>query len=229
MEIMRNVDIKNQDVLDLLNQWLELAFKDNPCAEYDENRFFSVGHPGHHQSVAVGKNRANYISDEYRDFIIAKGIGHNGFPETGRFYDLRKPPKNSFNKEGVDGYTHLDQKMQTTLATRGNALASVYPPGGFISWHNNANVPSYNLIITWSENGNGYWKHVNPNTQETVTVHDKPGWQAKAFYFGSYIDDPKNLVYHMATTDCWRITLSYIFDKTHKQFWQDMIDEIEAP
>ena len=120
-------------------------------------------------------------------------------------------------------------KLQTLLATYNNALCTVYPPEGFISWHNNANASAYNLIFTWSETGDGYWKHIDPHTGEQVLVKDVPSWQCKAFFFGGYEDDPKDLVYHMASTDCWRMTISYIFDRHHKQFWQDIIEEIETP
>jgi hypothetical protein len=226
MDIMRSVDIKNPEVIELLDEWVQLAFQGKPYNEFDKNRFLSVGHTGHHQAA---NDRNDYISDEHRDYIISMGTSHSGFPESGRFFDMRKASPKHFDIENVEGYTLLDQKMQTTLATRGNALASVYPPGGFISWHNNANAPSYNLIITWSENGDGYWKHVDPHTGETIVVPDKPGWQCKAFYFGAYADDPENLVYHMASTDCWRITCSYIFDRVNKQFWEDIIEEIETP
>ena len=31
----------------------------------------------------------------------------------------------------------------------------------------------------------------------------------------------------MASTDCWRMTISYMFDREHKQFWEDIIEELE--
>jgi len=226
MEIMRDVEINNQELQGLLGEWTDFAFEGKPYNDFNGDRFLNVGAPGHAQEG----NREFHISDEYRDLIMSKGSSHNGFPETGKFWDMRSGHKRmSLNQKAVDGYKRLDNAMQTTLATKGNALANTYPPGGFISWHNNANAPSYNLIITWSENGDGYWKHVNPYTGETETVQDKPGWQCKAFYFGAYADQQEDLVYHMASTDCWRMTLSYIFDRVHKQFWEDIIEEIETP
>jgi hypothetical protein len=161
----------------------------------------------------------------------------NGFPEKLKGYSLKsvgydrhtlKEKANSnffFNKK----YLELNTKLQTVLGTFHNALCVVYPPDGFIAWHNNANASAYNLIFTWSETGDGYWKHIDPNTNEEVLVPDVPGWRCKAFYFGAYKDDPKDIVYHMASTDCWRMTISYMFDRKHKDYWLDVIEEIETP
>ena len=133
----------------------------------------------------------------------------------------------SISSEYIKRYTELNNKLQIILATYNNALCTVYPPGGFISWHNNANASAYNLIFTWSETGDGYWKHIDPYTKEQIIIKDKPGWQCKAFFFGGYADDPNSLVYHAASTDCWRMTISYVFDRKHEQLQDDIIEELE--
>ena len=35
MDIMRSVDIKNSEVLELLAEWIQLAFQNKPCNEID--------------------------------------------------------------------------------------------------------------------------------------------------------------------------------------------------
>lgn len=216
--IMKSVAIKNPEVLSILNEFVDLWWekKETDLTKY----YFS----------AKDDDRNFYISDEYKNKIINMGSAHDGYPEKLRGYSLRLentdyvPPEAKLTKR----YIEINEKLQHVLSTRRNALCAVYPPEGFISWHNNANAPSYNLIFTWSENGNGYWKHVDPYTGKDVIVPDIPGWQCKAFYFGAYEDRPEDLVYHMASTDCWRMTVSYIFDRIHKQFWEDVIEEIET-
>jgi len=153
------------------------------------------------------------------------GSSHDGFPLHLRAHNFKGDAYR--DPEIFTEFTHLNNEIQTLLGTKANALATIYPPGGFISWHNNANASAYNLIFTWSENGDGYWKHIDPYTGEEVHVQDAPGWQCKAFYFGSYEDSPEDIVYHMASTDCWRMTLSYIFDRRHKDYWEEVISEIE--
>jgi hypothetical protein len=218
--VMKSVKIKNQEVLNILSEFIDLWWdKRNSNLQN-----FYLG--------AKDVNREDYINDEYKNKIINMSTAHEGFPEKLRGYSIKdvsdRPGLIRSDLEISKNYMKINEKMQINLGTRHNALCSVYPPGGFISWHNNANAPSYNLIFTWSENGNGYWKHVDPYTGKDVVVHDVPGWQCKAFYFGAYEDRPEDLVYHMASTDCWRMTVSYIFDRTHKQFWEGVIEEIET-
>jgi hypothetical protein len=221
---MKSVTIKDRTVLDVLNEFKDLWHSD--IEKFKENLILPK----------FPEDREYYISEKYKDKIIQMGQGHNGYPEALLGYNLRDILKDTketrrivnedilqYNKK----FNKLNEKLQTLLATRHNALCAIYPPGGFIAWHNNANASSYNIIITWSETGDGYWKHVDPHTKEEVLVKDVPGWQAKAFYFGSYQDHPNDLVYHVASTDCWRMTISYTFDLTHKEFWEDAIEELE--
>ena len=218
-DIMKSVDIKNKEILDILNEFIDLWWDKK---ETDLTKFY-LG--------AKDANREKYISDEYKIKIMNMGSFHEGYPEKLKGYSLKLDFNNNTKLSDIEinkKYIQVNEKIQKTLSTRHNALCSVYPPGGFISWHNNANAPSYNLIFTWSENGNGYWKHVDPYTGKDVIIPDVPGWQCKAFYFGAYEDKPEDLVYHMASTDCWRMTVSYIFDRYHKQFWEDVIEEIET-
>jgi hypothetical protein len=221
-EIMKSIDIKNIEVLEILNRCKNLWYN-------DLEGFNSIA-----RSSCPGVDREYYISNEHLDKIVREGNRHQGFPEASVHYNLRdailreNTAENIYNKGALTKrYNDLNNKLQILLATKHNALGVVYPPGGFISWHNNANASAYNIIFTWSETGDGYWKHVDPHTSKQVVIKDVKGWQAKAFFFGSYIDDPNDLVYHMASTDCWRMTISYMFDREHKQFWEDIIEELE--
>ena len=221
--IMRSIDLKNKDVLKTLDK-----IKDSWVSQKDILEKY-------YRLWASDADRDEYISEEYRKKIMNMGSAHDGFPEKLKGYNLKLEGHDDtyLYKEGAGGL-HISENahkhsttLQTILSTNKNALNVVYPPGGFISWHNNANASAYNIILTWSETGNGWWKHVDPYTNEIVTIPDKPGWQAKAFYFGAYEDSPQDIVYHAASTDCWRMTVSYIFDRHHKDYWEDVIEEME--
>lgn len=217
-DIMKSVNIKNKNVLDILNEFINLWWDKK---ETDLQKF---------HLTSKDLNREYYISDEYKIKIMNMGSFHDGYPEQLRGYSI-KPTESNIRFSDIEitkKYIEINEKLQILLSTRQNALCAIYPPEGFISWHNNANASAYNLIFTWSENGNGYWKHVDPYTGKDVVVQDVPGWQCKAFYFGAYEDKPEDIVYHMASTDCWRMTVSYTFDRHHKQFWEDVIEEIET-
>lgn len=216
---MKTVDIRNHEVLSLLEQAVSL-WRDDPL--FRESVVFT----------GETDNREDFISDEYFRQIVYKGKQHDGYPEKSHMASLRRESFASrkadptYTNRYIKGFEKINTSLTQTLGTRRNALAAVYPPGGFIGWHNNANASAYNLIMTWSETGDGYWKHWNPIARRMETIPDKPGWQAKATFFGSYDDDPDDIVYHMASTDCWRMTIAYVFDRKHKQFWEDALEEL---
>ena len=174
----------------------------------------------------------HFTSDKYRDEVVNAGMSHNGFPEAMRGYSFSGERIRYINEnqptEISNRAAEICTKIQTHFCLKGNALFTVYPPGGFISWHNNANASAYNFIFTWSENGNGLWKHIENG--ETITIPDVPGWQCKAGFFGAYEDSPDKLCYHMARTDCWRMTISFILDRSDMaQGIQDwVIEDIES-
>jgi hypothetical protein len=116
------------------------------------------------------------------------------------------------------------------LSVKHNALCAVYPPGGFISWHSNHNAPGYNLIFSYSETGDGHFSYVHPETKEVVKCEDTAGkWTCKAAYFGSWTESDK-VLYHAAETDCWRVTVSYVFDtsETSSELREMILEDIAS-
>jgi len=178
-------------------------------------------------------NNKHLVSEEYRKRIQAMGRGHDGFPEKIVGFDLGL---DKFRCSDIDEYVRLSRaseeitgRLQAVLGTKYRALSCVYPPGGLISWHNNANAPGYNIIFTWSEKGDGYWEHLDPDTGEIVRIQDVAGWQCKYGYFGHY-DQFDKVLYHAAYTDCLRTTVAYVFngDNTGKNMAEMLIAEIET-
>lgn len=216
---MKSVNIVNEEVLSILNEFKDLWWDKRNNLDQYASRYCPK---------EWNLDRDQFINEDYKNKIVTMGHMHEGFPETMKGWGL-KWPQEIVNRNFSEKYVDLNAKFQTVLGTKHNSLCAVYPPGGYIAWHTNANASAYNVIFTWSENGDGYWKHIDPHTKEEVTIPDVPGWQCKAGYFGSYDDKPEDLVYHMASTDCWRMTIGYIFDREHVQYWKDVIEEIETP
>lgn len=222
-DIMRPVKLVNKEILEILNGFKDLWWEDR---ENLHNYYNAAMRPEKWDK----NDREEWVGEKYLEQIKNMGNAHDGYPVQIKCFDLQsKSTLNhpSHNFELANRWDELNQKLQIAIGTKQNVLCAVYPPGGYISWHNNANAPSYNIILTWSENGDGWWKHVDPYTGEIVTVPDVPGWQAKGFYFGSYEDGSENIVYHAASTDCWRMTIAYIFDMHHKEFWEEALEELE--
>ena len=166
--------------------------------------------------------------------LIDEGTRHDGFPEVICAHSFGAENLNyvrgNRGDESTRGIGNLQQLVAGKLMLRKNALFAVYPPGGYISWHNNANASAYNFIFTWSESGQGWFKYWDIEKQEMVVFKDKPGWQCKAGYFGSYQDPHHTLCYHAARTDCLRMTVAFTLTKDEMgiQLQDQIIEEISA-
>jgi len=217
-ECINTAVIKNEEFLTLLNRYSDLiqSIKDvNKVAIKCKN-----------------KKMEDYVSEEYRNSIIEMGRGHEGFPEVLKGFNIDTGFESEDPEETeriVRKYNSINVDLENFIGCRNRALSSGYPPGGFISWHNNANASGYNIILTWSEKGDGAWEHVDPKTKERVVIPDVKGWQCKYGYYGRYDDDDK-VLYHCAYTNCLRMTIAFVFnrDETGKNMAQMLIEEITS-
>jgi len=222
-EIMKSVTLRNSVLLACLDDWKNyvLSNKEKIAQEI--------------KLIDADYNADDYLSDEYRNKIMNMGSAHGGYPERNKGYQLKLDQlkwvgeDQAFRLKHIANYRTLNETMGFNLGIKHNALCIAYPEQGFIGWHNNANASSYNIIFTYSETGDGYWEHFNPYTEQVERINDVPGWQVKASYFGAYSENNKNsLVYHSAkTNDCWRMTVSYIFGRENKEWWEQAIEEVE--
>ena len=216
---MLDIPINNPEILQSLNKFL--WFYDERNKEISKCRLW-----------CNSKEREHYTGDKHRDSIMSRGSIHDGFPENGNYYSFKTDHKSagkSLTTKVIENYTTFNEELQIKLCTRGNGLCAMYPPKGFISWHNNANASTYNLIFTWSETGDGYFKYIDGYTGKEMTIQDRKGWQCKAGYFGAYDEEPEKLLYHSASTDCWRITVAYLFNREEISIGlqEDVIEEIK--
>jgi hypothetical protein len=224
---MEDIPVKNKELLGILERYRK--FMRDPLFEKNMHRVCQ------HEK----DNRSFWVGERHLKDIVNQGHRHEGFPETIYGYEVSVHRKNheffdkhadhKYRKDATSELASLNNQMMSFLGTRHNALTAVYPPGGFISWHNNANAAAYNLIFSWSENGSGRFKYVDPVSKEVVEMEDHEGWQCKAAYFGRY-DEPEHLFYHAAETDCWRITVSFTFntDQASLEFREDVLEDIRT-
>ena len=224
---MRQIEIRNEELLGILNEYPKLKDMEG----FQENVHLVAG--------SHKNEREHYVGDNFRCKIMGDGTKHDVYPDQCVGYDFRLNSKGheifernsraEWRTNFLSVISSLNDKMMNFLSVRNNALACLYPPGGYIAWHNNANAPGYNFIFSWSETGDGWFKYVDPNNQQVVTVQDKPGWQLKAGYFGHYGEREK-LLYHAASTDCWRCTVSYVFshEDAAEDFREEIIEEISS-
>lgn len=217
---VRDINIRNSEFLEILNEYKDVLLKREPG---DDTPLIAKEMTVNHNDDTPD----DWLSNQYMHEIINMGSGHDGFPKVLKgFAGLKHEGGDMRGKVIKDASRTLNTKLMEFMSARNNALNACYPPGGFISWHNNANAKGYNIIITYSENGNGWFDYWDIEKQERVRIQDVPGWQAKMTYFGPY-DDPDKLCYHAAYTDDYRITVAFVFDEAD-EFWEEVIEDLET-
>lgn len=159
-------------------------------------------------------------SMEYLEHMQGKQV--TGFPEKTHGVDLMRfnPPQ----RELRDALSKLDEDLISWSGSRNNAVKMLYPKGGYMGWHHNANAPGYNILLSWSKEGKGYFRYQDPITKEIVTMQDAPGWTCKVGYYGPF-HEPNRMVWHCANAEQEeRFTLGYIIP--HRGMWEDMMADI---
>ena len=112
--MMKVIDIKNKDILKALDAFL--WFYDNPMVPKNIN----LECPMH--------NRGDWVSDKYRDQIIAMNTKHDGFPDAGRYYNVKpdrlNPTRNADDielRKIMDKFGECNSNLSSLLCTRNNA------------------------------------------------------------------------------------------------------------
>lgn len=238
MSRLIDVPIKNEELIEALNNFLWFYDNRRKLEEYVH-------------CTCDRDKKEDFIGDNAKyglDYIMNQGHQHEGFPDSIQGYSLdtekmknhiknfrndgdsREAEQQLWLAEAAKNYSLWNKKLIEILCVRNNALAVLYPPDGYISWHNNANASAYNFIFTWSEHGDGHFDYVDTDTGDIVEIPDVKGWQCKAGYFGSYEEHESQLCYHSAVTEKgWRLTVSFMLDRTDLSLGMqdDIISEIK--
>ena len=169
-------------------------------------------------------NDAQKILEEVDRAIQAEGWHFN------IFYDVDL----EIARQVLDKSLWLDKELGALINSRFCALKIYYPKDGYIAWHNNWNVPGYNILFTYNETGEGHWRHINPKgstgkindistEKNLVHIPDVKGWHVKTGYYGKK-DEHEKVMWHSAWGGAPRMTLGYVvFDEN---LWKMMIEEI---
>lgn len=219
---MQGIQIKNPELIEVLEE----------ATWFMKNKELLNTHL--HRNGGVFTDGEKFVSEEFKWKVINEGRAHDGFPECASGFNIKPDQIKyiSFNEDIANNYDNVNSQLMIFFGTRHNALFHIYPPGGFLSWHNNANASAYNLIFTYNPTGNGYFAYHDWEKNETVKVIDPKGWSCKYGYFGNYNEPREKLVYHCAYSPEWRMTISYIYDhrdsEVGKEFQKQVIEEISA-
>ena len=208
---MRVVTIRNTKLLEALNEYSQYVL-----ANFNKirKRDFELG--------SKGISWKEVCSEEYLHKRMKLDPLDTAFP-----HHLYGIDSNMFEKRVVETLPDileknqiLDDSIMNAIGIGFCALKAIYPKEGYIDWHNNCNCPGQNLIMSYSTDGDGWFKYYDMHKKEIVTMHDKPGWTAKVGYYGEKSESDK-IVWHCAKTTNPRITVSYVV--RDQSMWEDMV------
>mgnify|MGYP001168980476 FL=1 len=203
---MQNIEIRNNELLKLLNNF------SNWFNEIDKKEIKIQGKKD---------NNEYYTSEEYYESINKKD--HIGYPEETHGIDLNMTEATPLSfREKI---RNIDKDFNSILGSRNCAVKMYYPKNGYMGWHNNNNAHGYNILFSYSKDGNGFFRFKEPKNLSTITMFDSAGWTAKVGYYGNN-DEPDKLFWHCARAYEDRLTLGFVIPD--KNFWQMMIEDIQS-
>ena len=154
--------------------------------------------------ISTTPNNEHYCSDSILLDLIEN---------SDRFDDYQKANNNkkliyldqSFTKKYNSKFIYFLQKkfLKSSILLSGNFL---YPKNGYMGWHTNADTPYLRCYITYSENGDSYFKYRDPITKEIITDKDDLGWTLRYFKISNKIDE---LLWHCVYSNTTRISMGY--------------------
>lgn len=223
---MAEVLIRNKKLLNQLNGFADEFFS---IDGYDDKKHWKYSKEEH-------LTRGEYFcSEDHLNYKLSTKESHSGFPEEHFAQPITTMVRNDPDKFGLFKNKVKDD-FATEIGAMHSALLNYYPPGGFVGWHTNWNANCYQILFTWSKSGNGYFKYLDNTTGKIVTIHDKPGWQCRHYYFGKKDEDDDHC-WHAAYAAEDRITLAYKFvnkslkdpaDAGARMLRDQLIEEIES-
>lgn len=223
---MVEVVVRNKRLLGMLNSFVD-EYHSLEGSTLESNAMYSKSEHKVRGEYYCGEEHLHYMMDNWKT--------HHGFPEEHYAIPISKLVKQDPNTF-VEYRNKVREQFTAEIGAMHSALTNYYPPGGFVGWHTNWNASCYQILFTWSKDGNGYFRYWDDQEKKIVHIQDKPGWQCRHYYFGPK-DEPEHHCWHSAYTLSPRITLAYKFDNISKSSPQDaiaramrdqLIEEIES-
>lgn len=210
---MRPIKLQNDRLKTLLSTITELAYNSNLV-----------------EVISKTRNRLDDllpnlygVSDEYLHAALQKDVREYGFPRSCWGLGMN----NNFDPrlyERIKPVTDQVSKIGKFLGTPTNALTMMYPDNGYIGWHHNGNAPGYNILMSYSQDGDGDFRYWDSEKKEIVILKDTPGWFVKVGYYPSDTKEAKRVYWHAAQTKKQRVSIAWILN--HRDMWMNMIHEI---
>jgi len=201
---VRFIDL-NDEILEILNQHSDWFFDQDLSELYIDQR----GDSDREHSQSYG-----YLQEMLTKPMGRKEGEHAGPPEVIR--NAHFGPGSRCPQKFKDESARFNDELVKFLGARQSAVHVYYPEDGYMGWHNNWDVPGYNILLNYNT-GDGYFQYWDGEI--ITTLPDWKGWSAKVGYYGGQ-DNP---YWHCAGGGP-RITLGFVIPD--EDMWKMMIEDI---
>lgn len=211
--MMKNIPLNNQRLIKMLSDTID-------CFYTDELKSIIKNFPALEDKIITDKHP--YSEEYFYEAFQHKPLKDYGWPRA----HLGVSGIHT-SEEHYDKFSTIRRKVSRIgnfLGTPVNALIMAYPDDGYIGWHHNGNAPGFNVLMTYSEDGDGKFSYYDYETKEIKHLQDQPGWNARVGYYPNLYTHPDKVFWHAAITKKQRITLAWVIN--HKDMWTNMIEEI---
>lgn len=199
----------NEELLEILNDFSTWFLDGN---EQVYNKVHVDGKPDENE-YHTGDEYLKYMMDKHDKKMV------DGFPEVTHGMNLQHVESTFKVNQHRKRFSKIEQDMVAYMGARNCAVFMYYPTNGYMGWHHNANAHGLNLLLSYTKNGNGWFRYRDPITEEIITMEDKPGWGAKVGYYGKW-DEPDKIYWHCARTYEPRLTMGFIIP--NNDMWEMM-------
>ena len=203
----------SDEILEMLNPYTDWFFK-------QDTNWLDEKSKAHEKNTSTIDHAC---SDDYLKEIVKKDGQHIGYPEISYSFDLSQG--GDIPGEFQEKYNELTDELLAFLGARNQAVHVYYPKNGFMGWHNNWNAHGYNILLSYTKNGGGFFKYRDPKTHEVIEMLDTPGWSCKVGYYGRG-REPDKVYYHCAGTHEPRLTFGFVIPNI--DIWRSMIEDISG-
>lgn len=183
--------IKNKKFLEVLNSWQTIDWDINLVS----NQRIGPRQP------AWDINKYDHISKHSTSTKYIKQILNGAEP---RYYSVVQP----FGEEPYGKYILDNMPFKYDFH-----LTAMYRPRGFVGWHNDVDIPGWYFMISYSPEGLGFFKYVDPDTKEIIKKDDVVGWNYVNFVIGT---TSKKYYWHCALAPALRFSWLFGFNSEQK-------------
>lgn len=214
---MRELSLKSQRIIKILSGITEAVYETPGAIE-------KLSKEAREKKDELIKDYESHDDRYFRKALTEHPIESFGFPRSSFMANTSNLSRETDSKFFYDIVGKKITRLQNTVGSSRNALCALYPDGGYIGWHHNGNAPGYNILFSYSQDGDGYFKYYDREKDEIVYMHDKPGWNVKCGYYPSEKTEPNRVYWHAAATKKARLSIAFVIPD--RKIWFSMLEYV---